>query len=337
MFWQAAARLFFAVCFAVTVSAGESAIPTLTPRQAEILRELAAKAPAGHNGAGPWMLSVWDTDAGLERFVDFPAAPGNAAEHFARLETLFPSEREALEADKGADCRGVDELLAAAEKGVCRLVPDFYPEFGGKQPDFAVIRMYHRALTRRAEQMHSEKGDIPGAERCHKAALVCGRHLTRDKPGYVVFVTGLVIKQRAASDYQMFLRKTGRAESADALKDYAGRLLETLKLCLWKADTALGEIGGFASLPATILIAERDREVFWRKEAVVKLALLRFGSPDVENRILHRNPVYEKAAEDALRKVAAADPDPSVRRLAAWSVRNLRPDDYDSYEQRFDK
>lgn len=332
-FWQATGLLLFA--FSLSAPSGEPALAALTARQGEILRELASMAPPGYAGAAPWMLSAWDTDAGLDRVLDFPAGPGNAAENFARLETLFPGEREALEADEGADCRGVDELLAAAEKGVCRLVPDFYPEFGDKQPDFVVFRLYQQALARRADRLHSERGDIAGAERCHRAALLCGRHLTRDKSGYVVFTTGLIVKQRAAGAYQLFLRKTGRAERADILVEYAGGLVEILKLCLWKMHTALGETGGFASLPATILIAERDREAFWRKEAVVRLALLRFGSPDAENRILHRNPMYEKAAEDALKAVAATDPDPSVRRLAAWSVLNLRPGDYDSYEQRF--
>lgn len=306
-----------------------------TARQAEILRDLLTLRPETLPAGEVWMLGKWDTEEGLAALAPFPANPENAAENFFRLEELYPQEKADLDAG-GVDTRGVFELLAAAEKGECRLAPSFYPVFDrvtAKQPDFVVLRAYLKALQARAAQSEA-RGDMREAERCHRAAMLCGRHLTLDRSSALVYMTGLIFKLRGAQGYEAFLRRAGR-EEADAARRYGERLADFLRFFYWKANVALNEMEAFACLPATIRVAQEDAEACWRKEAVVRLALMRHGVPDLERRTIHRNQEWEYQAEAALSQVAETDPDLSVRRLAVWVVVNLKPEMYEQLEHKF--
>lgn len=327
---------FFLHCVA---GAADAALKP-TPRQLEIVKVLETTRPAWASGDGVWMLGEWDTDVGLDRIVDLPAGRGNAAEKFRLIEDLYLEEKDAL-AEGGEDTRGVAALLEAADMAECRLIPDFYPEYDNieaKQPDFMVLRLYLDALLRRAERA-LRNGNAVEAERCYRAGLVCGMHLTGDKSSSVVFATGLFFKLNAASAYHGYLARRGDSARAEALKGFIEVIRTILRAYSWKSTVALGEMDHFACLPAVIRIAREDREVFWRKEAVLRLSRLRYGVPlYVENRadgIVLRNPDYEQVADSVLSAVAAQDPEPSVRRLAVWAAGNLGLGEYDKKEHRY--
>ncbi|MDR1535051.1 MAG: hypothetical protein LBU64_08135 [Planctomycetota bacterium] len=304
-------------------------------RRTEILRELLALAPPGHDGSA-WMLSSWDTDSGLEALISPPTGAGNAAAAFSRLEELYPSEKDAI-AGGGEDSLGVGALIEAAGMAECRLTPEYYPVFdhlAARQPDFAVLRGYLEALRRRAARAERE-GRQSEAEEALRAALLCGRHLTRDRPSLLVYIAGLIYKLRGIQDYQAFLLRAGRTEAAGTAEAYSQSLGLILRFFHWKANVALGEMEGFACLPAAVLIAGNDAEACWRKEALLKLGILRHGAVGGDGKSLVRDIARQREAEAALSLAAAADPDPGVRRLAIWAALNVRPEMLADLEQVF--
>ncbi len=334
--WQVASVAVLMAALLLPARAGEAGAPALNPAQRELLDKFLAFAPPEGGNGGVWMLEAWDSDAGLERFVSPATGGGNAASVFVRLEELFPSERKTLEAD-GAGTRGVQALLEAAEMRECRLAPDYYPEFDritARQPDFVVLRTYLKALQDRAAR--SERaGDLRDAERCHRAAILCGRHLTEDRSSVVIYLTGLIFKLRGAQEYEKFLRRAGRAAEADAARDYILRIGVLMRAFNWKANEALNQMEGFVSLPVAVRVATGDKEPCWRKEALFRLGILRFGVVGKDPPVVRRDMAFEAAAERVLGQAAARDPDPSVRRFAVWVVQNVKPESYAELEHRF--
>lgn len=346
-FWQDANRRFRLVglvCLALlpalpwlsvhAVRAAETV--RVTPRQAEIIEDLETYKPEWDENPGVWMLGRWDSDSGFEQLVSLPAAPGNAAERFRLLEDLFPSEKELLEAG-GEQTRGVDALIEAAGMAECRFIPDYYPPYESteaRQPEFVVIRMYFQALLQRADAA-ARAGNTEEADRCYQAALACGRHLTNDKSSSLIYVTGLIFKQQAAQAYVRYLQNVGNPAKSALASTYLRRIVEVMRAWTWKMNTALGEMDGFACLPAVLLVATEDQEVFWRKAAVEKLGMLRYGIPDFATNSVKRDPYYEAMADNALRDVARNDPDASVRKLAIWVAMNLNLSGYKEMRQIF--
>lgn len=301
-----------------------------TGRQREILRELAAFRPDWVAGDGEWMLEVWDTDLGLEALVPLPAGDDNAAAKFFLLEECYPDEKGVLGKPEGAKTRGVAALLDAAEMGTCRLIPEYYPVFDTttvKQPDFGVMREYLQALLGRAESAVATGNQVE-AKRCYRAALICGRHLTRDKSSTIVFSIGLLFKLHGAKGLARCLTRFGEHDKARLADEYAARVAVWMRALTWKANVALSETADFACLPAVVRVARHDAEAFWRKEAVVRLATLRYGVPDFAAGTVARDPAFEMLADATLSEVASADPDASIRRLAVWAAKNIRPQDY---------
>lgn len=309
--------------------------PELDAEQRALLDEFIHYRPENSDPSGIWMLEAWDTDAGLERLTRFPARNGNAAAHFKRLEELYPTEKDTLGI---AETAGERELLAAAELAQCRLTPTQYPEYDrldAPQPDFIVIRSYLKALLTTANRLELQDGDIAGAEKRIQAALLCSRHLTRDRSSLIIYMMGILSKSKAAQEYELFLRRRGDADKAELCKAYHDKLNETMRLLLWKSKTALGTLANFASLPVALQVVKNDHEACWRAQAVLQLAIFRHGAPDTENNEILRHPGWEKAAEQALAAIAANDPTPSVRRLAVWSVLNIHPGMFDEMRQQF--
>lgn len=332
-FWFAeAVFLVFGVIAPVAaparVCSGES--DALTPRQLEILDNLESHRPnwePEHDGA--WLLESWDSNVGLDTMLGLPRKPGNAAEQYRLLEEYFPAE-ESLLREGGEQTRGVEALLVAAEMSECRFSPEYYPSYEtseSRQPEFVVIRMYFEALLRRAEQA-ARAGDAREAERCYQTALACGRHFTDDKSSGLIYVTGLIFKQKGAQAYARFLRDSGNVAKTEAVTAFLRRTVELMRAWTWKMNTALGEMADFACLPAVIKIAMEDKEVFWRKAAVEKLGMLRYGILDLAENAVQRDPAWEEKADEALRAVARDDPEPSVRKLAIWVAMNLNPGNY---------
>ncbi|MCC8107645.1 MAG: hypothetical protein LIQ30_01085 [Planctomycetes bacterium] len=304
--------------------------PAMTSRQQDILRELEAFRPAGQGGdGGVWMISRWDTDAGLAGLVDLPTGPGNAAARFQLLEEVYREEQGILESG-GEQSRGVELLLEAADIARSSLTPEYYPAFtsvDAKQPDFSVFRQYLQALLRRAETA-AAGGDSAEAERCYRAAMVCGWHLTTDRSSSIVFVTGLIFKMRAAQGMTSLFLRTGDSRRLGLARAYSDSLSGIMRAFVWKANIALGEMDGFACLPAVCLVALQDAEPFWRKEAVVRLATLRYGLPDSGGTLVRRHPGWERVADEALSRVFNTDEDATVRQFALWAAQNVRPENY---------
>lgn len=330
VFLQVCAFLFLPLLFPRAAHAAAER----TDRQREILAELDSfrppEASALSGGSGVWMLSVWDADAGLDGIIVPPSGNAdNAARHFQSLEEAYPSEKASL-AGGGEDSAGVRALLDAAEAGECAFSPEFYPEVTAadvRQPDFQVLREYLAALLRRGDRA-AAAGDGAEAERCFRAALVCGRHLTAAKPSSVVFVTGLIFKVRGAQAFAGYLVRVGDAARAALVREYSARLAVLMRAFLWKANTALSEFDGFACLPAVVRVAREDAEAFWRKEAVLRLATLRYGVPDGAGESVARAPEFERLADETLEWVSANDADWTVRRMAVWAGMNVAPENY---------
>ncbi|MCC8191209.1 MAG: hypothetical protein LIP77_11350 [Planctomycetes bacterium] len=340
--WQAASvggRAYRAICLAVIVLgltakavAGDMAP---TPRGQEILAKFRQWRPPGADDGGTWLLEHWPAAAGLEALVEIPDNSADAAECFRRLEDLFPEELAVLDGAGAGGAAGVDALLDAAARGECRFA-EVYPPFeaaDSPQPDFQILRLYLRALLLRAGEREAA-GDRPDAERSYQAALLCGRHLTAARPSSVVYVTGLIYCLRGAQAYGGFLARNGEGDRAAAVRRFAERTEILYRAFLWKANVALGEFDGFACLPTVILVAREDREPFWRKDAVIRLATLRYGVPTGDDAV-QRQPEFEAMADAALLHAANADPDPGVRRMALWAARTIRPDRYAAMEHRF--
>jgi len=320
-------------------------------RQQEILRQVQWLNPdnltadpdmAAHAADGvPWLLSVWDSDSGLEGLFEEPTEDGNAAAHFRKLEDLYAKERNS---DRGRmtvppSASGVDELLAAARLKECRLAPDFYPwldEGTNRQPNLVVYFAYLQALLTRADE-HWRDGDNPAAEEAYRAGLACGRHLATDSPTLIVYTIGLRYKIRAAREYSRFLRRELRSEEAARAEAYAERMDGIYNLISRKSQTILGEFERFASLPAMAVVACEDSQPFWRAEAVMRLGVFRHGAPERGSEdILFRDPAMERLAEEALSRVAREDDEPWLRRLAAWTIANITPEWFDDFRQSFD-
>jgi hypothetical protein len=144
-----------------------------------------------------------------------------------------------------------------------------------------------------------------------------------------------VFKLRGAQDYEAFLRRSGRREAADAAGRYAGAVGRLLRFLHWKSNVALGEMSGFACLPSAIRIAGEDAEACWRKEALLRLGILRHGVVDREGNRVERNPACEREAEKALSRAVEKDLRGDARRLAAWAALNVRPEMYASLRHDF--
>ncbi|MCL2000640.1 MAG: hypothetical protein FWG74_04325 [Planctomycetes bacterium] len=334
---QAAIAAVLGITLLLPVLSGATASLALNPAQRELLdRFLSFAPPEGHDG-GPWMLDKWDLDAGLGLFIVLPSGGGNAAAAFRRLEELFPSEMKDLEVD-GSGTRGVQALLEAAEMRECRLAPDYYPEFDRitvRQPDFVILRSYLKALQDRA--VRSERaGDVLDAELCHRAAIICGRHLTSDRSSVLTYLTGLIFKLRGGQEYEKFLRRLGRTAEADLVRDFTARIGVLMRAFNWKANEALNRMDAFASLPVAVRVAIDDKESCWRKEALFRLGLFRFGVVAKDSPVVRRELAFEAEAERVLGQAAAMDPDPSVRRFAVWVVQNVKPDNYADMEHKFE-
>jgi hypothetical protein len=310
--------------------------PAHSPQQTELLELLSTLRPSWLAFEGTWMLDEWDTDAGLEKLVIFPTKQGNAAEHFQRLEALYAEEKD--ETNIIGDSSGILELLRAAEVAECRLSPDHYPLYesaDSRQPDFLVLRSYLQDLLDSAVKQEEEYGNIGEADRRYQAALLCGRHLTNDKSTTVVYLTGLLFKLRGAQAYELFLRRQSRSTEAKLMREYISRTGELIRLFHWKANSALGTLEDFASLPVSVEIALRDKEKCWRADAVTRLAIFRHGAPDTDMKELTRSTVWESVAEKALEQVVSDDPNPSIRKLAAWAIINISPNYFSTLPQQF--
>ena len=318
---------------------GERSRQELSPTQQMLLGEFHALRPEAESGGTTWMLEKWDSESGLEKLISFPGKPGNAAAHFKRIDDLYRNNNgKNGKVDPALEEEGVRELLLAAELAECRFSPEYYPEFDRNdalQPDFVALRSSLQALLSSADRLERQLDNPDAANRRYQAALASGRHLIRARPSLVVYMTGVIFQLRAAQAYEVFLRRQGRLDAANDAKTFAERITELLRLFHWKANVALGTYDNFASLPVVLEVAANDSEMSWRAEAVIRLAIFRHGAPNQTLKIINRDPRWEREAERGLVGIAASDPSPAIRRLAAWAAVNIKPDMFSEMQHLF--
>ena len=316
--------LFSLIFFLSVGNAGEesnTAPVEMTARQRELLDMLT-----------PDMLEKWDTDDGLERIVRKPTADQNAAEYFKKLCDLYPQEKHPHTILVPIDAKGIDELYHAGVSGRCDWT-DFYPPLTSgdtPQPEYIALSAYARAALEKAER-YTRDGRVRDSEILYHAILNAGRHLTTDSPSFIVYMAGLAIKLRAANHYIRFLETCQRMDDAGRMKEYAAFLDKRQRELAVKAQVCLGEFENFNSLYATIKIAEEDGSLFWRKEALIRLGILRWGAPSGEltpegKLVMAHDKAMEELAGKTLEKIQQEATEPSLKAFALWAFQTLTPE-----------
>lgn len=276
-------------------------------------------------------LGLIDTDAGLETLTSFPEKAGNAADHYARLEMLFNEDRETPESFKiKKRSKGLNEILRAVSIKDCRLSPDYYPamtDASVRQPDIIVFISYAQAIFELAKELE-EKGDFKGAGAVYRSALIFGWHLTKNPPSMLVQMLGIRIKFAAAKEYSQFLQRNLDMKRHQAAEQYVERLEKAQELYSRKLNIFIGSVYGFNSLFCCIRVATEDADPVWRQEAVLRLAVFRHGVPGSEGQIITKNEAAQGYADRALVYVTENGQPETLRKLAAWSIRQLTPESF---------
>ncbi len=310
------------VLSATTLSAADtgSLLPSddkLTPPQLTLLKSVP--------------LTLIDTDAGLEQLTSFPEKAGNAADNYARLEMLFNEDRETPESFKVKKrSKGLNEILRAVSIKDCRLTPDYYPpmtDASVRQPDIIVFIAYAQAIFELAKELE-EKGDFKGAGAVYRSALIFGWHLTKNAPSMLVQMLGIRIKFAAAKEYSQFLQRNLDMKRHELAEQYIDKLEKAQELYSRKLNIFLGTMYGFNSLFCCIRVATEDADPVWRQEAVLRLAVFRHGVPGSEGQILVTNDEAQGYADRALIYVTENGQPESIRKLAAWSIKQLTPESF---------
>lgn len=274
-------------------------------------------------------LKRFSTSAGLEAFVSLPTGSGNAADHYAKLETLYPQDRLTSEKVKvRSDAKGIEEILKGAKIRQCRLCPDYYPymETGtDRQPDLLVHTAYLFALLERAQNLEAA-GDLEKAGNLYQTGLIWGWHLCEDRPNLLTFFIGLSIQVQTARAYARFLQRRMEIAKSQAAHDFYESILQIRERAQTKARMYLGDFTNFNCLYSLVRVAKEDEDVCWRQEAVLRLGVLRHGAPEPGLKEIVKHPGYQRVAEITLMEVAEKDPQPWVRKLALWSIASITPE-----------
>ena len=320
--------VFTLILFLSDVSSGEEATTPvgMTERQRALLDMLT-----------PDMLEKWDKDDGLEKIIRKPTANQNAAEFFRKLCDMYPQER--LLNTMGVpyiphDATGIDELYRAGVSGQCDWT-DIYPPLtagDSPQPEYIAMSAYGRASLEKADRL-TQAGRLREAEMIYHATLNAGRHLTTDGPSLVVYMAGLSMKLRAAVKYANFLEICRRKEDAEKIKDYSAFLDVRQKSLAIKAQVCLGEFEDFNCLYAVIKVAEEDKSLFWRQEALIRLGILRWGAPtgdltDEGEMVMTHDEMMQDLARKTLEKIHREATEPSLKKLALWVFQTLTPEKF---------
>ena len=280
--------------------------------------------------AGSLDLRRWDTDQGLDELIDLPSGPGNAAGHYAKLETLYPEENKSYREQTGEEtfevprnARGIAHILAAGKMRTCRLVPDCYEpmtELRADAPEAVAILAYTDAALARAEACE-KAGLHDQVEELLRAVLVMGWHFTEDRPNLLVYRLGLRLQSRACQRYAEYLQRQLQMARSRRFTDYA-RSIRDITLQTRKKTALLSSIAHYDSLLACVKCATEDEDPLWRQEACVNLGIMRLGAPDASGQ-LHPDPAQQKVALNALSEVARADQQQHMRELAMWCIKEM--------------
>jgi hypothetical protein len=267
----------------------------------------------------------------LEGLVRLPTEAGNAADHYAKLETLYLREKHEDGMGVPIDSEGVMEILAASRIRDCRLTPTWYPHMSvgtARQPDLLVYHAYLEALLEAAERLE-DAGNLKGASTVHQAGIVWGWHFMNDRSSLVTFLLGLSIQAKAGEAYADFLKRNMHVQKGRKVDDYVEAIGDLRRRTFVKANIHLGDMANFHCLFSAIRVAKEDADYFWRQEAVLRLGVFQHGAPDTIQGGLVTNAAHQETARAALAAIAAAgDERPWIRELAAWTGENMTPERY---------
>lgn len=274
------------------------------------------------------VLTPFNLNVGLDGVLYIPVGPGNAAEHYAKLEILYPQEKMEDDLHVSPESQGVQAILAASKIADCQLTPEYYPQMESgtsKQPDGIVFLAYATALLKYAEQ-RAEANEFAAANEAYQAGLIWSWHLSKDRPNLVTLLLAISIGRKTAQEYAPFLRRHMKYKMARGLDEY----LENMKTVRYqiqaKSQVLIGDFRNFNCLHAAVLVATKDADPLWRQEAVVRLGVLRHGAKDPGRDLLVKDKAMQALAESTLMHVANNDEKPWIRQLAIWSVQNITPD-----------
>ncbi|MBN2712883.1 MAG: hypothetical protein JXR97_10710 [Planctomycetes bacterium] len=294
---------------------GEEA-PKMTSRQRVLLESVKP------------LLEVIDTNEGIEKFVTLPTGGGNAAQHYAKLEILYPKEQLKGSFHVAPDGQGVKEILEAAKIKDCSLSPHFYPQMEAgtsKQPDLVVFQAYLSAILDHAEAL-AKAGQTKSADEVYNSAMVWGWHFTKDRSNLVTLMIGLSIERKTSEPYAKFLRRNLLFKKAKAADEFCKRTKDIDRTVAAKAQVFLGDFRNFNCLYSAIEVAKNDKDPLWRQEAAMRLGVMRHGAPDGMRKVLVKNKPLQDMATAALVEMSQKDKAPWIRKLAAWSVQHITPE-----------
>ncbi len=266
----------------------------------------------------------------LGDLVAMPTAPGNAADHYAKLEALYPREKDADGVGVPIDSQGLREILAASRIRNCSLTPTWYPTMSvgtARQPDLLVYHAYLKALLEAAERLETA-GHLQDASLIHQSGLIWGWHFMEDRSSLVTFLLGLSIQAKAGQAYADFLKRNLHIPKAHRVEAYVRAIGEIRRKTFVKANIHLGDMANFRSLYCTIRVAEEDADYFWRQEGVLRLGMLQHGAPESMQGGFTTNAALQEEARTALERIAETDEKPWIRELALWTRENMTPERY---------
>lgn len=273
-------------------------------------------------------LKSIDTNKGLSKITGFPRGSGNAAENYAKLMTLFKTDKKSgdyIELKRNA--QGLKEIFKATSKKECKLAPKFFPYMNKgtvKQPDIVIFLTYLNSMLDLAEELEG-KGDIKGAEAIHQRALIYGWHLTQEPTTIVSLLLGVAIKREAADKYSQFLFRKMDMKGSDQVREYKEYLEEVGFRYNRIRNYFLGSVTNFNSIFSTIKIATESEDRVWRQQAILILGLYRHGIVNRDGVILARDPKMQKYAENALTYIIENGKTQGEKELAAWVIKKLTP------------
>lgn len=276
-------------------------------------------------------VTRFETHEGLDRLVTLPTGKGNAADHYHRLEMLYPQDREGP--DQIAiklNSKGIREIFAGVRMADCSLTPAYYPYMTTarvKMPDVIVLTAYGDGLLRLAAEFE-KRGDPKNADQVFQCAIIFGHHLAKDRSNLLSFQVGISLMGKAAREYARFLQRRMDLTKNRAALEFVDRLGRVQAAVRRKSQIQMGDFTNFNCLPALIKVAKLDADPMWRQEAVVRLGVLRLGAPDRDFKTVHNDPKQQELAERALLDIANSDPLPWMRKLATWTIKNVTPQNF---------
>ena len=276
----------------------------------------------------------------IAKVIPIPKKEGNAAEYYKMLEVLYKEDIANLAS--GAvkpDAKGIDVIFKASQYVSCQLVPTAYPSLEYlpiNMPNITIHFAYLQAMLDRAEA-YRKNNQHDFAVRTYQAILTWGLHYINDRSTVLIYLFGLLTLEKGLAAYYDYNFKLAKLDASNLINQVRENTVQSsIRFLSMKIGHYLGKLTNYDSIYALQKVALEDPEPMWRKEAAVRLGLLRHGAPIRDTRIvenLEANAQLQLIAHNTLLKMAETDADPSIRMLAQWCITSLTPAIYVEFTQ----